>query len=68
VIKKMTERLAEPNNAALYERRGATVEPVNAHLKDGPGLRLFSRRGLAAVESELTSPPGSRTWPGSTST
>jgi Transposase DDE domain len=54
VIKKMTERLAEPANAALYKRRGATVEPVNAHLKDGRGLRRFSRRGLAAVESELS--------------
>jgi len=54
VIKKMTERLAEPANKALYKRRGATVEPVNAHLKDGRGLRQFSRRGLAAVESELS--------------
>lgn len=53
-IKKMTERLAEPANKALYKRRGATVEPVNAHHKDGRGLRRFSRRGLAAVESELS--------------
>ena len=54
VIKKMTERLAEPANAELYKRRCATVEPVNAHLKDGRGLRHFSRRGLAAVASELS--------------
>lgn len=53
-IKTMTDRLTEPANAALYKRRGATVEPVNAHLKDGRGLRRFSRRGLAAVESELS--------------
>ena len=54
MIKRMTERLTEPANAALYKRRGATVEPVNAHLKDGRGLRRFSRRGLSAVESELS--------------
>ena len=54
VIKAMTQRLAEPANAELYKRRCATVEPVNAHLKDGRGLRRFSRRGLAAVESELS--------------
>jgi hypothetical protein len=54
VIDKMTKRLAEPDNAALYKRRSATVEPVNGHIKDGRGLRQFSRRGLAAVESELS--------------
>lgn len=54
VIKTMTERLTEPANAALYKRRSATVEPVNAHVKDGRGLRRFSRRGLAAVASELS--------------
>jgi transposase len=53
-ITTMTERLTEPANVALYKRRGATVEPVNAHIKDGRGLRRFSRRGLAAVESELS--------------
>jgi len=40
-------------NAELYARRGATVEPVNAHIKDRRGLRRFSRRGLAPARSEL---------------
>jgi transposase len=51
---KMAKRLVEPGNAALYKRRGATIEPVNGHVKDRRGLRRFSRRGLPAVLSELT--------------
>jgi hypothetical protein len=49
----MRHRLRTPEAAKAYKRRGATVEPVNAHLKDGVGLRRFSRRGLAAANSEL---------------
>jgi transposase len=48
---KMAVKVAA--NAELYARRGATVEPVNAHLKDRRGLRRFSRRGLAPARSEL---------------
>lgn len=40
-------------NKTLYRRRAATVETLNAHLKDGRGLRRFARRGLAAVQAEL---------------
>jgi len=40
-------------NKRLYKRRGATVETVNAHVKDGRGLRRFARRGLDAVQAEL---------------
>jgi len=50
---KMAKRLVEPGNAELYKRRGATIEPVNGHIKDRRGLRRFSRRGLDAVRSEL---------------
>ena len=52
-VGKMAKRLVEPDNAAIYKRRGATVEPVNAHLKHRRGLQQFSCRGLAAVDSEL---------------
>lgn len=52
-IGKMAERLVEPDNAAAYKRRGATVEPTNAHIKHRRGLHQFSCRGLAAVDSEL---------------
>jgi transposase len=50
---RMRHRLRTPQGIAAYKRRSATVEPVNAHLKDQVGLRRFSRRGLKAVTSEL---------------
>jgi transposase len=50
---RMDHRLRTPDGAALYKRRGAIVEPVNAHLKDRRGLRQFSRRGLTAAASEF---------------
>ncbi|MBU9763550.1 transposase [Mycobacterium sp. TNTM28] len=49
----MRHRLRNPANAQRYKRRGATVEPVFAHLKDQIKLRRFSRRGLPAVTAEL---------------
>lgn len=51
---RMAHRLRTAEGSALYKRRGVTVEPVNGHLKDRIGLRTFSRRGLSAVDSELT--------------
>ncbi len=50
---RMSHRLRTPEGAALYRQRGATVEPVNAHLKDRRALRRFSRRGLPAAHSEF---------------
>jgi hypothetical protein len=32
---------------------GATVEPVNGHLKERIALRRFTRRGLTACQAEL---------------
>jgi hypothetical protein len=52
-LEAMRHRLREPENAATYKRRSATVEPVIAHLKDQVGLRRFARRGLQAVTAEL---------------
>lgn len=52
-ITAMREYLATEEGAARYARRGALVEPVNAHLKDRRGLRRFSRRGLDAINAEL---------------
>jgi transposase len=49
----MIHRLATEEGAALYKRRGATVEPVNGHLKDRTALRRFARRGLTACQAEL---------------
>jgi transposase len=50
---RMAYRLATSEGAALYKRRGATVEPVHGHLKERTGLRRFARRGLAACQAEL---------------
>jgi transposase len=52
-VQRMRHRLRTPEGIAAYKRRSATVEPVNAHLKDQVGLRRFSRRGLKAATSEL---------------
>jgi transposase len=50
---KMAWRLSTPEGKNLYKKRGATVEPVNGHLKDQRGLRRFSRRGKPAAKAEL---------------
>jgi transposase len=50
---KMAWRLSTEEGKALYKTRGATVEPVNGHLKDQRGLRRFSRRGTPAAKAEL---------------
>jgi transposase len=47
----MSHRLRTEQGRALYKRRGATVEPAIGNLKKI--LDRFSRRGLAAAESEL---------------
>ncbi|WP_232661057.1 transposase, partial [Pseudonocardia sp. TRM90224] len=52
-IEAMRHRLRTPEGAALYRQRGATVEPVNGHLKDRIGLRTFSMRGLKNCLGEL---------------
>jgi transposase len=50
---QMRHRLRAPEAHQLYQRRSATVEPVNAHLKDQIRLRRFARRGLTAATAEL---------------
>jgi transposase len=52
-LEAMRHRLRTPEGAALYKKRGATVETVNGHLKDRIGLRTFSMRGLTACLGEL---------------
>jgi transposase len=49
----MQRRLATPEAAGTYKRRGAIVEPVIGHLKDTVRLRQFARRGLTAANAEL---------------
>jgi hypothetical protein len=48
----MAARLATPEGIAAYRRRGVTVEPVNAQLKDRHRLRQFSCRGKKAAQAE----------------
>jgi transposase len=50
---KMAWRLSTTEGKQRYKKRGATVEPVNGHLKEQRGLRRFSRRGKPAVRAEL---------------
>jgi transposase len=45
--------LSTPEGRARYKKRGATVEPVNGHLKQARGLRRFARRGKTAARAEL---------------
>lgn len=51
--RKMAWLLSTPEGRALYKKRGATVEPVNSHLKQPRGLRRFSRRRITAAKAEL---------------
>jgi transposase len=51
---KMNHRLRTREGHALYRRRAPMVEAPNAWLKDGRGLRRFARRGLTAVQAELS--------------
>jgi transposase len=50
---KMAWRLSTPDGRALYKKRGATVEPVNGHIKDQRQVRRFTRRGATAAKAEL---------------
>lgn len=50
---KMAWLLNTPEGRARYKKRGATVEPVNSHLKQARGLRRFARRGKTAARAEL---------------
>jgi hypothetical protein len=48
----MVDKLATPRGRRLYRKRAACIEPVFAQTKHNRGFRSFSRRGLAAVDSE----------------
>ena len=48
----MKTRMRDPDQLAIYRRRGVIVEPVNGHLKDRHGLRQYLRRGAAACQAE----------------
>ena len=50
---KMAWQLSTPEGKQRYKKRGATVEPVNGHIKEQRGLRRFSRRGKPAATAEL---------------
>jgi transposase len=51
---KMNHRLRTEEGLTLYKRRAPMAETPNAWLKDRRGLRRFARRGLAAVQAELS--------------
>jgi transposase len=51
---KMNHRLRTEDGVSLYRQRGHMVEAPNAWLKDRRGLVRFARRGLVAVQAELS--------------
>jgi transposase len=51
---QMNHRLRTPQGHQLYKKRSAMIEPSNAWLKDLRGLRRFNRRGIDAVQAELS--------------
>lgn len=53
VREKMNHRLRTDDGKQLYKQRAPIIETPNAWIKDGRGLRQFSRRGQAAADSEL---------------
>jgi transposase len=50
--KEMDDKLADPDNATLYDKRSSSIEPVFGNIKHNLGFRRFSRRSLPAVNSE----------------
>jgi len=51
---RMERRLLTGRGQARYRRRAQIVEPVFGQIKDGRGVRRFSRRGRAACAAEWT--------------
>ena len=52
-VERMHHRLRTAEGAALYKKRGATIEPINGNIKDRGNLRRFLLRGLHACRAEL---------------
>ncbi len=48
----MADKLSTPRGRRLYRQRAASIEPVFAQTKHNRRFRSFSRRGLAAADSE----------------
>ena len=48
----MAAKLATPRGKRLYKKRAASVEPVFAQIKHNRRIRVLSRRGLVAADSE----------------
>jgi transposase len=48
----MDAKLAKPDNADLYRKRGQIIEPVFGNIKANLGYRRFILRSMAAVNSE----------------
>jgi hypothetical protein len=48
----MNTKLSQPENAALYRKRGVSIEPVFGNIKANLGFRRFALRGHAGVHSE----------------
>lgn len=49
---RMNRKLHTRRGRAIYRQRGASVEPVFGHIKDGQGADRFSMRGLDCCRGE----------------
>lgn len=49
---RMRQRIDSPEGRALYARRPGTVEPVFGNLRHNKGLRRFTVRGKAKVNTQ----------------
>ena len=52
--RRMRQKLRDPAERAVYQRRKALVEPVWGTLKEQRGMRRFRLRGLEKVKIEFT--------------
>jgi transposase len=50
--KTMDDKLSQPDNDALYRKRGVSIEPVFGNIKANLGFRRFALRGLDGVHAE----------------
>jgi transposase len=52
VRKAMDDKLAQPENVAIYRKRGVSIEPVFGNIKANLGFRRFQLRGRSGTNAE----------------
>jgi transposase len=52
LMELMSQKVATETGRATYRRRQVIIEPVFGQIKEGRGIRRFSRRGLGPADAE----------------